>query len=135
MNPFSGREIAMLETFAQLAATTIQNSRLLDDVEARNRDLAEALEREQGTSDILRIIASSPVEAQTVLDAVCERAARLCGATDATIRLVEGEWLVAAARHGSLQSPTERILLATIEGGPVALALRGAAGLVRSRTF
>ena len=48
--------------------------------DAKNRELAESLTREQATSDVLRIIASSPAELQPVLDAICERAARVCGA-------------------------------------------------------
>ncbi len=102
VDPFSEREVAMLETFAQLAATTIQNTRLLDEVEARNRDLAEALEREQATGDVLRTIAGSPTEIQPVLDAICERSAELVGANDAVLRLVEGDMTAVAAHYGDI---------------------------------
>ncbi len=64
------------------------------------RRLAESLERETATSEILRVIASSPTELQPVLDAVSENAARLCEASDGVILLVEGSQLRAAAHHG-----------------------------------
>jgi signal transduction histidine kinase/CheY-like chemotaxis protein len=101
VDPFSEREIAMLETYAQLAATTIQNARLLDEVEAHNRDLAEALEREQATSNVLGIIAGSPTDVQPVLNVICESAARLLKANSANIRLLQDNVLRLGARHGA----------------------------------
>jgi len=109
VQPFSEREIAMLEAFAQLAATTIQNARLLDqnaklltEVEARNRDLEAALERERAMSEVLRIIARSPTELRPVLDAICERAAGVVGAEDAVLRLADGHFTLLAGHWGSI---------------------------------
>src|SRR5215831_10283632 len=59
--------------------------RVTEQLESRDRELAEASEREAATGDILRVIARSPNDLQPVLDVVAENAARLCEATDAQI--------------------------------------------------
>ena len=64
----------------------------------RERD--EALEQQSATSEVLRIISSSPTEIQPVLDAIATAAARLLDATDADIMLVEGHLVRNVARHG-----------------------------------
>jgi GAF domain-containing protein len=77
-----------------------ENEELRRDLEARNRDLDESLEREAATGDILRMIARSPAELQPVLDAIAERAARLCEAEDAAIFRVDGNSYRRAAHFG-----------------------------------
>src|SRR5215471_14881968 len=71
-------------------------------LEARTRELAEALEQQAATSEILRVIASSPTDLQQVLNALAETAARVCGATDATMRRVEGNVLKIMAHYGAI---------------------------------
>ncbi len=61
-------------------------------VEDRTRELTESLEQQTATAEILRVISSSPTDIQPVLDAVAQNAARVCGAYDALIVRVEGEW-------------------------------------------
>jgi signal transduction histidine kinase len=95
VNPFSEKEIALLETFARQAVIAIENVRLFN-------DLREALERQTATAEVLRIISGSPTEIQPVLDAIAEKAARVCGATDAVIRLIEGDQDRLAAHYGSI---------------------------------
>src|ERR1051325_3852109 len=87
---------------------------LRQELEARNRDLAESLQRESATAnelqrlveqqtatgEILRVIASSSTDIQRVLDVVAENAARLCDADDAQIVRVEGDSLRLVASHG-----------------------------------
>ena len=69
------------------------------------RALTEALEQQTATSDILRVISSSPNDVQPVLDAVVKTAARLCEAKDAILFLLEGDQLRLAAHHGSIRAP------------------------------
>ena len=69
----------------------------------------EALEQQTATSEILGVIASSPTNIQPVLDVVAENAARLCEATDAQIRLVEGGGHRLVASFGPLWAPEFRV--------------------------
>jgi GAF domain-containing protein len=64
--------------------------------------LAEALEQQTATSEILAVIAASPTNIQPVLQAVAESACRLCEAYDSVIRLCEGERLRVRAHHGPI---------------------------------
>ena len=80
----------------------IENVRLFKELELRNRDLTEALEQQTATSEILRVIASSPTDVQPVLDVVAENAARLCDATDAVIFRITADALQQVAVYGSI---------------------------------
>src|SRR5262249_19017654 len=79
----------------------IENVRLFNELEVRNRDLTEALEQQTATSEILRVIASSPTDVQPVLNVVAENAARVCGAKDARVFRIEGDMLQLAASYGT----------------------------------
>jgi adenylate cyclase len=93
-----------------------------EDVARLRRDLAEALERQTATSEVLRVIASSPTELQPVLDAIAERAARVCTADDAVIRLLEDGATRRVAHHGSIPTtePERLIGTASVVGRAVA---------------
>ena len=111
VRPFSEKQIALLKTFADQAVIAIENVRLFQELQVRNRDLTEALEQQTATSEILRVIASSPTEIQPVLDVVAENAARLCDANDSHIRLIDGTVLRLVASCGPILLPEEYVAI------------------------
>ncbi len=98
-------QIKLLETFADQAVIAIENVRLFKELQERNRDLTEALEQQTATSEILRVISSSPTDLQPVMNAVAESAARLCDSIDAQIYRVDGDVMRRVASHGSIPVP------------------------------
>ena len=98
--------VANRDELGALAENVNQTSerlgRLYQEVQARNRELTEALEQQTATSTILRAIAASPTDIQPVLNAVSESAAKLCDAYDALILLKDGGHLARRAHHGPI---------------------------------
>jgi signal transduction histidine kinase len=101
VRPFSTKEIALLQTFADQAVIAIENVRLFEALQARNHDLTTALDQQKATADVLQIIAQSPTEVQPVLDAIATSAVRLCAASDAVIERLEGDRFYNAAHAGA----------------------------------
>jgi len=93
VQPFSETEIQLLKTFADQAVIAIENVRLFNETK-------EALERQTATSEILRVVASSPTDVQPVLEAVVQNASRLCGAGNVSLYRVEGSLMRKVAEYG-----------------------------------
>jgi signal transduction histidine kinase len=100
VEPFTDKQIELVTTFADQAVIAIENVRLFDEVQARTRELSEALEQQTATSEVLQAISSSPTDIQPVLDALVRSAVRFCGADDAAIHRLDRQQLRVAAHHG-----------------------------------
>jgi signal transduction histidine kinase len=107
VQPFVDQQVALLQTFADQAVIAIENVRLFKELEARNRDLTEALDQQTATAEILRVISTSPTDLQPVLDTVVASAARFCGAYDVTLFQVDGDRLRCPAHYGPIPVPEE----------------------------
>jgi signal transduction histidine kinase len=97
---FSDKHVRLLETFAAQAVIAIQNVRLFQELEARNRELSEALEQQTATAEILRVISSSPTDLGPVFDTILDKACALSEAQLGAVFRLEGEAFEAAAWRG-----------------------------------
>jgi len=97
VRPFADAEIALVEAFADQAVIAIENARLFQDLDQRNRELSEALEQQTATAEVLRVIASSPTDLDLVLQAIVASAERLTDAATSVLWRVEGNVLRGAA--------------------------------------
>jgi GAF domain-containing protein len=109
VHPFSDKQIALLQTFADQAVIAIGNVRLFDEVQAKTRDIEEALKYQTGSANILNVIASSPTDVAPVLQAIVDSACELCDAYDALVRLKKGDGLAFGAHHGPLPVNLESV--------------------------
>ena len=116
VRPFSDKEIALLKTFADQAVIAIQNARLFNETR-------EALERQTAISEILRVIAATPGDVKPMLNAVAERALRLCDAAQATIVLTERDALRCVAAFGSTRTLNEGELMPLTRGSVAGRAI------------
>jgi signal transduction histidine kinase/putative methionine-R-sulfoxide reductase with GAF domain len=95
--PFTSKQIALLQTFADQAVIAVENVRLFKELEARNAELTGTLARQTATGEVLRAISRAQTDAQPVFDIIAASAVRLCNAAYCSVCLYDGEWIRMAA--------------------------------------
>jgi signal transduction histidine kinase len=103
---FSDKQIELLHTFADQAVIAIENVRLFKEFHEKNQALTaahaqvtEALQQQTATSEILRVISSSPTDVQPTFDAIAANATRLCDAVNGLVIRFDGQLMHLAAHH------------------------------------
>src|SRR5262249_9211174 len=97
--PFTDKQIELVKNFAAQAVIAIENARLLNELRRRTDDLSQALQQQTATSEVLRIISSSPGELKPVFNAMLANATRICEAKIGLLYRSEGDVLRTVAMH------------------------------------
>jgi GAF domain-containing protein len=116
---FTDKQIELVSHFAKQAVIAIENVRLFEAEQQRARELSESLEQQTATSDVLRVISSSPGDLEPVFQAILENGTRICAAKFGTLWLAEADGLrahevynptpgFAEIRRGSLIRPNPK---------------------------
>ena len=115
---FTEKQIELAETFADQAVIAIENVRLFEEVQGRTRDLTESLQQQTATSEVLKVISSSPGELQQVFQVMLENATRICEAKIGILFRYEGGAFTAIAMLGVAPAYAEYLTSGAIRPGP-----------------
>src|SRR4051794_31095068 len=94
---------------ARMAQLEAEVASLRADAERRDRALAEALEQQTATAEVLGVIASAPTDLERVLQTIVDTAARLCNAQSAIVQELRERdvHLVPRAAYGVMREMLE----------------------------
>jgi two-component system, NtrC family, sensor kinase len=92
VQPFTARQIELVNNFAKQAVIAIENARLLN-------ELRESLQQQTATADVLKVISRSATDVQPVFETIVRSAVDLCGATYGIVFRYDGELITMAAHH------------------------------------
>ena len=108
VRPFTDKQIELVQNFAAQAVIAIENTRLLNELRQRTGDLSEALEQQTATSEVLKVISSSPGELKPVFEAILENATRICEAKFGNLFLYADNSFRIAAQKNAPPAYAER---------------------------
>jgi signal transduction histidine kinase len=101
VKPFTDKQIELVTTFADQAVIAIENVRLFDEVQQRTAELTEALEQQTATSEVLKVISSSPGELEPVFETMLANATQICGAEFGLLYRSEGDMFRTVSLYGA----------------------------------
>src|ERR1700704_6183545 len=109
VRPFTQKQIELVETFADQAVIAIENVRLFEAEQQRTRELTESLEQQTASSEVLKVISSSPTDIQPVFEVIGERAEKLCNVKISVVSMVDGELIRLVSIHGYAEDEVEPV--------------------------
>ena len=126
VRPFTEKQIKLVETFADQAVIAIENVRLFEAERERTRELTESLQQQTATSEVLRVISTSPSELEPVFGAILANGARLCEASFGILALYENGAFHFAGMHNVPEAYAEyrRLNPTVINLGPQSAVAR-----------
>ena len=101
-NAFDENNLRLLQTLSSNMGIALENARLFDEIQTRNREITEALEQQTATSEVLRAMSGFQPDLRSLLEIIAINIAKVCGADDAHIYRIEGD----SSKNGLIADPS-----------------------------